>query len=109
MGFTTVALGRKPTPSAGRVGCAGAGATAREYTPFRPVMNVGLIAAPLLASYSPTVLLPRFATKRLLPETARESGPFRPGIKLAVMGAPAVAAYWPTVLLLRCATKSGVP
>ena len=38
-------------------------------------MKLALIAAPVVASYSPTVPLPKFATKRVLPFTATPSGP----------------------------------
>src|SRR5437868_5520424 len=42
-----------------------------------PVMTLGLIGAPVMASYSPTVPEPLLATKRLLPKIARPFGPLR--------------------------------
>jgi hypothetical protein len=44
--------------------------TAIAWGLFNPVMKSALIAAPVLASYSPTVPLSAFATKRVLPNEA---------------------------------------
>jgi len=43
--------------------------------PFSPMMKLALIAAPVVALYSPTVLLLLFATKRLLPDNASPKEP----------------------------------
>src|SRR5438270_540905 len=76
-------------------------------------MKAALIVAPVVASYSPTVLLLKLATKRwLLPSIVSATGVESPWplTKAALMVAPVVALYSPTVLLLRLATKrSGCP
>ena len=61
------------------------------------MIKLALIAAPVVALYSPTVVPPKFVTKRLLPDTASPEGPFSPVIKLALIAAPVVALYSPTV------------
>ena len=59
--------------------------------PFSPVINFALIAAPVVALYSPTVPLPSFTTKRVLPVTPSPVGAFNPVMKLALIAAPLAA------------------
>src|SRR5271165_1430085 len=77
--------------------------------PFSPVMKLGLIAAPVVALYSLTVLL-LFSTKRAVPsaDNASEEGPFSPVMKLGLIAAPVVALYSPTLLVL-FTTNRAVP
>jgi len=51
-------------------------------------MKLALIAAPVAASYSPTVPLPLFGTKSVLPNNATSWGPLSPVMKLALIEAP---------------------
>src|SRR5205807_2651140 len=56
--------------------------------------EVGLTAAPVVASYSPTRLLPLSTTNRwLLRSSASPKGLDRPAMKLRLMSAPVVASY----------------
>ena len=59
--------------------------TASPTGSFSPVMKLALIAAPVVASYLPTVPPLAFATKRVLPDTASPSGTFSPVMKLALI------------------------
>jgi len=52
----------------------GTDATASPLGLVSPVMKLALIAAPVVASYSPTVVPWKFDTKRLLPDTASVAG-----------------------------------
>src|SRR5690349_15085841 len=76
----------------------GTDATAMPVGLFSPVMKLALIAVPVVASYSPTVVPDWFATKRSLPDNARPAGPFSPVMKLVLIAAPVVALYSPTVV-----------
>src|SRR5258708_2350016 len=109
MGFTTTALGVVPTGELGRRLPAPEGATARNDGPFSPVMKLASSAAPVVASYLPTVPSPLFGTKRLLSESARPFGLVRPVMKSVLIGAPVVALYSPTLLPLLNATKRMLP
>src|SRR5205085_9178489 len=66
-----------------------------------PVMKLGLIGAPVMASYSPTLLPLNSATKRSFPESARLKGLFSPVTKVELIRAPVAASYSATVPL-RC-------
>ena len=76
----------------------GTGASKSPVGWFSPVMKLAFIAAPVVASYSPTVVPDWFATKRSLPDNARPAGLFSPVMKLALIAAPVVALYSPTVV-----------
>jgi hypothetical protein len=75
------------------------GRTRRRVRRVRPapVIKLGLIAAPVVASYSPTAPV-RLVTKRLLPDNASPAGWVSPVmvVKL-VFAAPVVASYSPTL------------
>ena len=60
-----------------------------------PVMKLALIAAPVVALYSPTVLLRPFVTKMAVPspDNATPPGPLTPVMKVALISAPVVASY----------------
>src|SRR5258708_4876775 len=106
MGFTATTVGWVSTLGILASGATSPpGGTARKYAPFRPVMKLALIAAPVEALYSPRVPLRLSATKRLLPKSARPTGPFRLVMKLALIAAPVVALYSPTVPALISDTK----
>src|SRR5271166_6596609 len=60
-------------------------------------MNVALITAPVVASYSLIVSVLASATKRLLPDTASPWGLLSPVMKLALIAAPVVASYALTI------------
>ena len=49
-----------------------------------PVMKLALIAAPVVALYSPTVPPLEFVTKRVSPNTASPKGAFSPVMKLGL-------------------------
>jgi len=72
---------------------------------------MGLIAAPVVALYFPTVPVELFATKRAvpLPDNASPVGLLSPVMKLALIAAPVVALYLPTVPIELFATKRAVP
>src|SRR5215469_15570091 len=79
--------------------------------PLRPVMKLALIAAPVVASYLPTVPVVKFATKRkpegkngLGPTTASPVGSPLIKMKSGVMAAPVSALYlliWPLIWPLK--------
>ena len=77
----------------------------------QPCDEGGVIAAPVVASYVPTLLKPGLATKRVLPCTARKSGKSSPvEMKgLGLIAAPVVVSYASTVSLRRFATKRLLP
>src|ERR1700677_3481601 len=60
-------------------------------------MKLGLIAAPVVASYLPIVPKLGYTTKMLLPDTASVEGLVRPAMKLGLIAAPVVALYSPIV------------
>jgi hypothetical protein len=65
----------------------------REPSPGREpdaVMKSRLMAAPVVASYSPTVPVP--ATYRVLPDNANSLSPLSPVMKFALIVAPVVAS-----------------
>src|SRR5262249_9188630 len=65
-----------------------------------------LIVAPVLASYTPIVLLKRLVTNSFPPENASPVGPLRPDkMKELSIVAPVVASYLPIVSLPSFATK----
>jgi hypothetical protein len=55
------------------------------------VINLALMAAPVVALYWPTVVA--FATNKLLPDNTSSTGPPKPVMKLTLMAAPVVALY----------------
>ena len=63
---------------------AGVGARANRVGSSSAVMKLALIAVPVVALYSPTVLLPVFATKRVVPspDNASPMGPLSPRYEL---------------------------
>jgi hypothetical protein len=75
-----------------------AGVPTTPRGPFNPVIKLALIAAPVVALYSPTMPLPSFATNRRLPDKASPCGWFTPVMKLALITAPDEESYWPTAL-----------
>jgi hypothetical protein len=99
-----------PSSSKGKVGDA-SGTDDGELTtmpsgPFNPEMKELLIAAPVVALYSPIVSLPEFVTKRFPPDNAMPDGKLNPEeMKELLIVAPVVALYWPIVLLLLFVTK----
>ena len=96
-----------PTPSSSKVKVGDASGTDdRELTtmpvgPFNPEeMKELLIIAPVVALYSPIVLLTLLATSRFPPENAMPSGVINPEeMKELLMVAPVVALYSPIVSL----------
>ena len=72
------------------------GATRTPAGLFSPVIKLTLIAAPVVASYSPTLLPISSTTKSSLPDTARLSATsqFNPVMKFALIGAPVVAQHF---------------
>ena len=98
-----------PISSKGKVG--DASGTELETTmpdgPFNPEeMKELLIVAPVVALYSPIVLLPLFTTNRFPPDNAMPNGAFNPEeMKELLIVAPVVALYSPTVLLPSFVTK----
>jgi hypothetical protein len=102
-----------PTPSNSKVKVGDASGTDdRELTTmptgsFNPEeMKELLMVVPVVALYSPIVLLLRFATNRFPPDNAMPAGKFNPEeMKELLMVAPVVALYSPIVLLLAFVTK----
>src|SRR5713101_596866 len=74
-----------------------------------PVAKLALIGAPVVALYSPTVPLLKFATKRWSPDRKSPAGPSSPGMKLALITAPVLALYSPTMPLKSLVTKRRLP
>src|ERR1700730_9659335 len=77
-------------------------------------MRLALIGAPVVALYSPTLLVTKmvFVTKRRRAEvfnTSPKKGACSPVMKLALIAAPVVALYLPTLLAVSIATKRSVP
>src|SRR5437868_8171383 len=73
-----------------------------------PVMKLGLIGAPVMASYSPTVPEALLATKRLLPKIARPLGPSTV-MKVGLIRAPVVAFHSETLAAPLSETKRLLP
>src|SRR5436190_21761877 len=69
-------------------------------------MKAGLIVAPVVALYSPIVLLNSFATNRFPPDNAMKRGKSNPETKELLIVAPVVALYSPIVLFSPFVTKS---
>ena len=77
---------------------------------FKPEeMKEGFIVAPVVALYSPIVLLKAFVTNRFPPDTAIPFGEFTPEMKAGLIVAPVVALYAPIVLLPSFATNRFPP
>ena len=84
----------------------------REDQLARPWKKLGLIAAPVVALYLPTVkpfVEFRLVTKSSLPNNSSPVSLDRPVMKLALIVAPVVASYLPTVLPAPFATKRILP
>ena len=89
----------------------GSGITTMPIGPFNPEeMKELLIVAPVVALYSPIVLLPIFVTKRFPPDSAMAGGAVNPEeMKELLMVAPVEALYSPIVLLFWFVTKRFPP
>src|SRR4029077_18393146 len=101
-------------PSSNSIVLAGSGAgelTTMPIGPFNPVeMKELLIVAPVVALYSPIVLVPIFVTKRFPPDNAMPTGELNPvEMKELLIVAPVVALYSPIVLVLKFVTKRFPP
>ena len=92
-----------PSSSKVKVGDA-SGTDDRELTTmptgsFNPEeMKELLIVAPVVALYSPIVLLPESVTKRFPPDNTIPAGKFNPEMKELLIVAPVLALYSPIVL-----------
>ena len=100
-----------PSSSKGKVGNA-SGTDDGELTTmpngaFNPEeMKELLMVAPVVALYSPIVLLTSFATKRFPPDNAMPNGKLNPEeMKELLIVAPVMALYSPIVLLKTLVTK----
>ena len=73
--------------------------------PSSPETSAAFTTAPVVALYSPIVLLPRFTTNRSAPAAAMPNGKLNPETSAAFTTAPVVALYSPIVLLKAFVTK----